>query len=309
MDPLISIIVVNYNGLRFLGPCLSSLVCQTCREFEIIVVDNASSDGSADYVRKHFPSVILVESGNNRGFAGGVNAGVARAGGEFILTLNTDIVADPRLLEEIIKPMIHDPGIGMCATKMLFPDGKIYSTGIVLYRSGAAIDRGIYEQDTGEYDREDEVFGPCGGAALYRRSLLDEIGLFDEDFFLYVEDVDLACRARLSGWKCRYVPGAKVIHEHGGTTGVNSDLSLYYTIRNQCWCAVKNLPLRIFLRCLPWILVRYCVAVPLYALKGRGRVILTAETDTVRGLSVMIRKRRTVVRKVPDAELWKWIQT
>jgi GT2 family glycosyltransferase len=308
MNPLISIIVLNFNGLRFLEPCLSSLLSQTFKEFEIIFVDNGSSDGSADAVRQRFPTVTIVETGKNLGFAGGTNAGIRIAKGEYILTLNNDTVADSHLLEEIQKPMVGNPAVGMCAAKMLFPDGRIYSTGISLFRSGAAMDRGIFEPDTGHYDHEDEVFGPCAGAALYRRSMLDTIGLFDEDFFLYMEDVDLAFRARLSGWSCRYVPAARVIHVHGGTAGVNSDISIFYGNRNLVWFSVKNYPLRLFLSCSPWIFGRNCADIPYYFLMGKGTVILRAKIDIIRGLPAMIKKRGRVVKKIPDADIRKWIQ-
>ena len=307
MYPLISVIVLNYNGLRFLEPCLSSLFCQTFKDFEIILVDNGSSDGSSDYVRQHFPSVVLVETGKNLGFAGGTNAGITIAQGEFILTLNNDTITDIHFLEELHKPMLRDPEIGMCASKMLFPDGRIYSTGISIFRSGAAMDRGIFEPDNGKYDSKEEVFGPCAGAALYRRSMLDTIGLFDEDFFLYMEDVDLAFRARLSGWKCRYIPAARVIHIHGGTAGVNSEISVYYGNRNLIWYTIKNFPARLFLTSFPWFVGRNCADIPYYFLKGRGKAILKAKIDAVRGLHTIIKKRKTVERKISDANIRKWI--
>jgi GT2 family glycosyltransferase len=308
MNPLISVIVVNYNGLRFLKPCLSSLVCQSFKESEIILVDNGSSDGSPDYVRKHFPSVTLLETGENRGFGGGVNAGIAIAKGEFILTLNNDITADGRLLEEIHKPMLCDPDIGMCGAKMLLPDGRIYSAGILIFRSGAAMDRGIYEPDTGKYDRDEEVFGSCAGATLYRRAMLDKIGLFDEDFFLYMEDVDLAFRGQLAGWRCRYVPAARVVHEYGGTAGINSDISVYFGNRNLLWYVIKNFPPRLFLSCFPWIFGRACADIPYYIVKGKGKAILKAKIDTIRGFPAMIKKRGTIRKEIPYSEITKWIR-
>jgi GT2 family glycosyltransferase len=235
MKPLISVVIVNFNGLRFLEPCFSSLAGQSFKNFEIILVDNDSSDGSADYIREHFPSVTLIETGKNLGFAGGTNAGICVAQGDFILALNNDTIADSQFIENLIGPMMSDSRIGMCASKMLFPDRRINSTGICISRSGAAWDRGIFERDSGQYDTGEEVFGPCGGAALYRRSMLDEIGLFDEDFFIYVEDIDLAFRARLAGWKCMYIPTARVTHFMGGTAGVYSDASIFYLTRNQLW--------------------------------------------------------------------------
>ena len=270
---MISVVVLNYNGKKFLDGCLSSLDRQTYRDFEVILVDNGSSDGSVAYVRKWYPSVILVETGKNLGFAGGTNAGIRVARGEFIFTLNNDTITDPHLLEEIVRPMQLDPSVGMCAAKMIFPDGRINSTGICISLSGAAWDQGIDEPDHGQYDVTEEVFGPCAGAALYRSSMLDEIGLFDEDFFLYMEDVDLAFRARLSGWTCIFVPTARVVHIHRGTAGFNTDISIYYGNRNLIWYVIKNFPSRTLLLSSPWIIGRNCADIPYYLLKiGRAHV-------------------------------------
>jgi GT2 family glycosyltransferase len=307
MDPLISVVIVNFNGLRFLDPCLSSLAGQSFKNFEIILVDNHSSDGSAGYIREHFPSVTLIETEKNLGFAGGTNAGIRASCGEYILTLNNDTVADPFFIENLVRPMASDTRLGMCASKMLFPDGRINSTGICISRSGAAWDRQIFEQDTGHYDTEEEVFGPCAGAALYRRAMLDETGLFDEDFFIYMEDVDLAFRARLAGWECRFIPSARVTHYMGGTTGINSDLSVFYGNRNLLWYAIKNFPLRTLLISLPWIIGRNCADIPYYMLKGKGRTIIRAKGSALKGIFRMVMKRKNAKRKVPEAQIRKWI--
>jgi hypothetical protein len=308
MEPLISVVIVNFNGLRFLKPCLSSLASQSYKNFEIILVDNHSSDGSAGYIRGHFPDSTLIETGKNLGFAGGTNAGIRASRGDFILTLNNDTVTDPLFIENLARPMASDSRLGMCAAKMLFPDGRINSTGVCISRSSAAWDRGIFEQDSGQYNTEEEVFGPCAGAALYRREMLDEIGLFDEDFFIYMEDVDLAFRARLAGWKCRYVPSARVTHYMGGTTGVNSDLSVFYGNRNLLWYAIKNFPVRTLLISLPWIIARNCAEIPYYLSKGKGRVILRAKASAIGGIARMVRKRKNTMRKVPEEEIRKWIR-
>jgi GT2 family glycosyltransferase len=185
---------------------------------------------------------------------------------------------------------------------MLFPDGRINSTGICISRSGAAWDRGMFEQDLGQYDIREEVFGPCAGAALYRKVMLEEIGLFDEDFFLYMEDVDLAFRGRLAGWKCVYVPEAVVYHYHGGTAGYGSSLSVYYGNRNIIWYAIKDFPMRILITSLLFILTRNLAAIPYYCLRGQGKVILKSKLDG-------LRKRNNVIRKVPEKEIKKFIKT
>ena len=303
---LISVIVLNYNGRRFLDGCLSSLASQTQTNFEVILVDNGSSDGSPEYVKSQYPWVRLVRNEENLGFAGGTNAGIRAAKGSCILTLNNDARADSRFIEELVRPLA-DPRVGVCAAKMLFPDGRINSAGICVSRSGAAWDRGIFEPDQGQYDFPEEVFGACAGAALYRKEMLDEIGLFDEDFFLYLEDVDLAFRARLAGWKCVYVPGARAVHYHGGTAGVGSDLAVYYGNRNIVWYPVKDFPARLLVTSLPFILGRNLAVIPYYALRGQGRVILKSKIDGMKGLPKMLRKRRDVVRRASGDEIRRFI--
>jgi GT2 family glycosyltransferase len=304
---LVSVIIVNFNGKKFLQDCLSSLLIQTYSPFEVILVDNASHDGSIEFVQEHFPHVKIFIEKENLGFAGGSNAGIREAQGEFILTLNNDTIVPPDFIGELIKPMMQDPSVGMCGSKMVFPDGRINSTAICISRSGAAWDRGGGEPDHGQYDIAAEVFGPCAGAALYRRTMLDEIGLFDEDFFLFMEDVDLAFRARLSGWKCMYVPTARVVHVHGGTAGFRSDISVYYGNRNLVWYVVKNFPSRTLILSSPWIITRNCADIPYYFLHGKGLAIVRAKNDMMKGFLSMVRKRKGIKRQVPVAEIEKWI--
>lgn len=307
VHPLISIIIVNFNGLRFLEPCLSSIAHQSYPHVEIIFVDNGSADGSVEYVREHYPAARIVAHSENLGFAGGTNAGIRRAAGEYLLTLNNDTILDPRFLEEIQQPLRDNPRVGICGSKMLLPDGRINSTAICISRSGAAWDRGMDEQDTGQYDTPEEIFGACAGAALYRRSMLDEIGLFDEDFFLFLEDVDLALRARLAGWTCRYVPTARVVHVRGGTSGTDSDMAVYYGNRNLLWYVLKDFPAPMLLSSLPWIVGRNCAEIPFYLLQGKGRAIFRAKADMLRGLFRMLRKRDTIRRTVPAGAITPWI--
>ncbi len=305
---LISIVILNFNGKRYLDECLSALARQTHRDFEVIVVDNGSTDGSAEYLRTNFPWAKIIRNKENLGFAGGTNSGIRKATGDYIITLNNDTWADEHFIEHIIEPMF-EKDVGMCASKMLYPDKRINSAGICISRSGAAWDRGMFEPDLGQYDLQEEVFGPCAGAALYRREMLEEIGLFDEDFFLYVEDVDLAFRGRLAGWRCIYVPLAKVYHHHGGTAGFGSDLSVYYGNRNIIWYAIKDFPDRLLITSLPFILARNLAAIPYYALRGQGAVILRSKLDALIGVPRMLRKRKEIVRKISDPEMGRFVKT
>lgn len=307
--PLVSVVIVNFNGKRYLEACLSTLAAQTFRDFEVIVVDNASQDGSVEHLETQFPWVRVIRNRTNLGFAGGSNEGIRHAHGDFILTLNNDTMAESRFIECLVKPMLSDESAGMCASKMLLPDGRINSAGICLSRSGSAWDRGRFEPDTGQYDRQQEVLGACAGAALYKKKMLDEIGLFDEDFFLYMEDVDLAVRAKLAGWKCIYVPGAVVYHHHGGTAGFGSSLSVYYTNRNVIWYAVKGFPTGLLLASLPWMVARNLAIIPYYALRGKGMIILRSKLDALLGLPRMLKKRKRIVRRIPDREFKRYINT
>ena len=289
---MISIVIVNYNGLHFLKPCLDSLYHQTYSDFEVIIVDNASTDGSASYIIENYPNVHLVTNLINRGFAGGTNDGIRLSRGEYIFLLNTDTVLPPHTLERLMDAILKNSSYGMYGTKMLYPDGRINSTGICISLSGAAWDRGMGEQDTSQYDHFDEILGPCGGAALYRRDLLKLVGGFDEDFFLFMEDVDLAIRIQQLGYHCLYVPNAVVYHHHGGTAGVGSDISIYYGNRNIIWYPIKNYPVWLLIFMIPWMVGRTIGVIGYYAMKGKGRIIIQAKYDGVRFLPHMIKKRR-----------------
>ncbi len=308
-EGLVSVVVVNYNGARYLNRCISAALAQDYRGVEVIVVDNASSDGSPDILQQDFPGVILIRNATNLGFAGGTNTGIRAAHGEYIFTLNNDAFPEPGCIRHLVSAMRKDLNIGMCASRILFMDGRINSAGICLSLSGAAWDRGMYEPDTGQYSAG-EVFGPCAGAALYRGSMLQDTGLFDEDFFLYMEDVDLAFRSRLAGWKCRYVPDAVACHVHGGSAGVGSDIAVYYGNRNIIWYPFKDFPLPLLVLALPWIIGRTLGVIVYYALLGKGRVIVRSKIDGIRGIRTMIRKRKenrkrvTVLYLLREMETW-----
>ena len=307
--PLVSVIIVNYNGKHYLKKCLSSLASQSYPAIEVILVDNGSCDGSVEYVKKEFTSVRIIESRKNLGFAKGNNLGIKEAGGELIATLNNDTQVSSRWLEELVSAMAQDERVGMCASKMLFMKnpGMINSTGICISRSGTCWDRGIFEPDTGQYESMEEVFGPCAGAALYRRRMLEEIGLFDEDFHAYVEDTDLAFRGRLSGWKCLYVPKAVVYHVHSGTGGFETDYFIYYGNRNVLWVTIKNFPKLLFFSSLPWIIGRNIGVIPYYILKGHGGAVTRAKLDAIKGIPRMLVKRSKC--RVNEADLRRFIQT
>jgi len=310
--PLVSAIVVNWNGLAYLPECLDSLAAQSYPALEIVVVDNGSTDGSAAYLRAQPAGgrLRLVESPSNLGFAGGNNLGIRAAKGAYLALLNNDAVAEPHWIEALVRAAEADPAVGMCASRIRLwrqPD-LLDGTGLLVSGDGIGRGRGRLEPDGEDYRREADVLIPSACAALYRRTMLDEIGLFDEDFFTYCEDTDLGLRARIAGWRCRYVPEAMARHHYSGSSAPHSPFKAFHVERNRIWVVAKCFPLRLALASLFYTMGRY--AIQFYAaLSGRGAagklaakespakliiLILRAWWAALLGLPAMWRRRRAV---------------
>ncbi len=305
-SPTVTIVIANWNRCVHLERCLGALELQTLRDFETVVVDNASCDGSIEMVRKQFPRVRVIANSRNLGFATANNVGIRASSAPFVATLNNDTEPRPDWLERLVEPALQDPGVGMVASKMLFAHrpGMLNSAGIALDRAAIAWDRLGGEPDRGG-DGVEEVFGPCAGAALYRRAMLDQIGLFDEEFFAYLEDVDLAWRARLAGWRCLYVASAAVLHVHSATGVEGSPFKSYHLGRNKLWCIAKNYPSPELYWSLP-LLVAYDLAAVLYGIATRRDLAgLRGRLAGLIGLPRQWRKRRAVqrLRRVPFSVL------
>jgi GT2 family glycosyltransferase len=292
-----SIIIPNYNGIHYLPRCLDSITGQEYTDYEIIVVDNVSSDGSVDFVRSNYPQVRIVENTRNRGYAGGGNDGIRIGRGDWVLMLNSDTVLSSSCLLELHRSTELYPSCGMFAPKIVYPDGRINAAGSEASVSGSSWERGKGKPDSQVYNVPCEVFGPYGAAALFRRDLLEVTGGFDEDFFLFVEETDLTFRARLAGYSCTYVPRAIITHYHGATAGRKSDTALYFLHRNTLWYVIKDYPFSLLFFAFPWYLGRNLLSVLYYTGKGRGDVVVRAKMDAVRGMPAMIRKRKRVFRK------------
>ena len=250
MKPEVSVVVVNLNRRELLAGCLDSLWAQTFSDFEVIVVDNGSTDGSLQFLGSiSEPRLRVVSLPANKGFAGGCNAGIRVAKGVYVATLNNDAEADQRWLEELVAGMESDNSIGMCASKILFYHDRkrIDKAGHLIYPDGLNHGRGSGEPDRGQFDRREEVLFPDAAAALYRREMLEVVGLFDEHFFAYGDDADLGLRGRLAGWKCLYMPAAIVYHVHSATAGEFSSLKAFLIERNRICVAVKIFPLSLLL--------------------------------------------------------------
>jgi len=248
-------IIPNWNGRHLLARCLAAIAEQTWRDFQVIVVDNGSTDGSVEWLKENCPSVEVIVNQDNRGFAAAVNQAVQASSGPYVATLNNDAEPEPGWLEALVQAIECDERVGMCSSKMLFADRPemINSTGICVDRVGIVWDRRIGELDTNDEQEPVQVFGACGGAALYRRAMLDQVGGFDQDFFAYLEDVDLAWRARLAGWRGLYVPAARVLHRYSATGGEDSPFKNFYLGRNKVWLIIKNYPLPVGLLYLPLV--------------------------------------------------------
>ncbi len=303
MSPLFSVIIPNWNGAHHLPVCLEALRRQTLRDFEVWVVDNGSRDDSPAVLTR-YPEVHVLALGENRGFTGACNAGLRAARGRYRVLLNNDTEVAPTWLEAVAVAFEAHPRVGLVASKMLLFDRRdtFHTAGDYVTLDGLAHNRGVWQRDEGQYDHPAYVFSACGGSAAYRQTMLDEIGLLDDDYFFSFEDVDLAWRAQLAGWRCLYQPAAVVYHKlkasGGGVT------ASYYDGRNRLYTLLKDYPADLWRRHghrviaaqfrLAWKALR----------QWRGaaaRATLRGMLAGLRGAPRMLRKRRAVqrMRRVP----------
>jgi GT2 family glycosyltransferase len=317
----VSIIIVNWNGLEHLATCLDSLAAQTFRDFEVILVDNGSADGSVAFLRERYPWVRLVPLTENTGFATGNNRGLDHARGEYIVTLNNDTRAEPDWLEILVGVADRHPQAGMIGSRICsFADPDVIdSIGMGICRDGMA--RGMFRNrrwTSLRLPEVEEILFPSACAALYKRAMIAETGFFDDDFFAYAEDVDLGMRGRLAGWEAVAATQAVVHHKYSQTSGTLSPFKVYLVERNHYWMAVKNFPCR-HLLALPFFTIwRYGEqARAVLAGDGTGgefragdsrgeliKALLKGVYDSLRGMPQVLRKRRLVMqgRKLPLRE-------
>lgn len=307
----VSVIIVNWNGERFLERCLVALMAQTVKPHEIILVDNASSDGSIEIVRR-FPSVRLIALDQNIGFARGNNLAIKTASkeSEWIALINPDAFAEPRWLEELLLSTRDNPRFDVFGSKLVNAGDPalLDGTGDVYHVSGLVWRMGHGLPALAATESEREIFSPCAAAALYRRSALHEADGFDEDYFCYVEDVDLGFRLRLAGYRCLYVPQSVAHHVGSGTTGgQHSNFAMYHGHRNLVWTFVKNMPGALFWPLLPLHLLLNLVTVIVFMARGQSKVILRAKWDAVKGLPQMWAKRKQIQagRVATALEIWR----
>lgn len=260
-NPLVSIIIVNWNGLKYLKNCFESVINSNYKNYEIVFVDNGSTDGSIEFVMNNYPQTIIIENKENLGFAEANNQGINASSGDYILFLNNDTIVTETFLIELVNILKDNINIGACQSKMLLmgQPNILDATGSFLTPTGFLQHEGIYEVDTGQYNQTREIFSAKGACMIVRRSVLDKVGVFDKDFFAYFEETDLCWRIWLAGYKIIFVPDSLIYHKMGGTsTKMNIPFIEFHSFKNRISSLLKNLsavnlikimPIHIFLCC------------------------------------------------------------
>jgi len=313
-EPFVTIVILNWNGRRFLKDCLDSVFNLNYRNYNVILVDNASSDGSVEFVKKKYGKYIrtkklkIVINHKNLGFAEGNNVGIRKAlknkRVKYIVLLNNDTKVNKDWLKELVKVAERDEKVGIVQGKLLQFDGKtIDSTGIELYQSLInTVDRGQGEIDVGQYDQECEIIAACAAGALYRREMLEDVAMggeyLDSDFFCTWEDTDISFRALLKGWKIRYTPYAVMFHKRCATTGIATPFSVYYLHRNNLWFVAKCIPTTIFLKYFIFFLLFNVISFGVFLTMRRKLfpAFVKAKLDSLRNLKKILRKRKRIMK-------------
>ncbi len=281
---LFSVVIPHWNGKQFLQPCLDALRNQTYKAIEVIIVDNNSEDGSQQFIKDNYPEVKLIELPENRGFTGACNAGMEASKGQIVSLLNNDTEVDLRWVASVVDAFARHDDVGIVASKMMLFNQRdtFHTAGDGFTTDGRAFNRGVWQKDEGQFSEEDYVFGACGGSSAYRRELLDEIGFLDDDYFFLLEDVDIAWRAQLAGWRTLYTPDAIVYH-HLSATGGGVTAS-FYDGRNSLHLLVKNLPVEIWKK-YGWQILKRQFGLAIDALKAwRGEAARARLRGIMRGL-------------------------
>lgn len=296
---MISAIVLNWNGKRFLKECFDSLSRQSFNDYELIMVDNGSTDGSIEFMRDNFPQVKIIALGKNMGFCRAMNAGIKLTKGEFISLFNNDVAVDKNWMEEMSAALVNNPDVGICASKIYFykEPNKINSAGDLFHINGEAYNRGFGQEDNVSFDKTEFVFSATAAACTYRRSmLLEGVGLFDEDFFFNYEDVDLGFRAHLKGWKCLYLPGAVVYHHWLGTIGLFGRMRIFYIAKNNLSILVKNMPFKLLMKYAPAIFRKHLKISLGLVFRGSFSAFIKGRLCYLRQLPGMLKKRNSILR-------------
>jgi len=268
--PLVSFIVVNWNGDSYLAECIESILRQNYSRFELIIVDNGSTDKSKVII-ENYPQIRLISNLRNLGYGPANNQGIVEAKGEIIAFVNNDVVLNDDWLSNIVTSMLSSKHIGMCAGKTLsyFEKDLIDNTGHLLFWDGLNRGRGRMQKDSGQFDSTNQAFFPSGSACVFRASVLREIGTFDEDFFLYGDDAEMGIRGRLAGWECAFEPKAVAYHRYSASSSPYDPIKFFYVERNRFWVLLKYFPLELILISPIFSFARYLFHF-IALLKGKG---------------------------------------
>ena len=269
----VSVIIPNFNGMAYLDGVLSGLECQTVRNFEVILVDNGSSDGSCAFVASSYPWVHVIELPENFGFCKAVNEGIKASRAPYVLLLNNDIEVTPDFIEEMLAAIRRHKKAFSCAARMIqFHDrDRLDDAGNYDCALGWAYARGK-GKDIHTYEKEEKIFASCAGAAIYRRKIFEKIGYFDEEHFAYLEDVDIGYRAKLHGYRNLFCPTARVLHVGSGTSGSRYNLfKIRYSSRNNMYLIYKNMPLWQIILNFPLLFAGFTIKTVFFASKGFGK--------------------------------------
>jgi GT2 family glycosyltransferase len=303
----VTVVVVNWNGKQLLSGCLGSLLEQVYQTITVTLVDNGSNDGSVDFVTLNYPEVKIVALSRNAGFSAANNTAFKSVKSKYVALLNNDAVADPLWLKNLVNAIETHPKASFAASKMLFYDypDTIDRAGDGYTRAGTGFLRGR-GVSASKYRNQEWIFGACAGAALYKTTMLEDIGFFDEDFFLLYEDVDLSFRAQLGGYKCLYVPEAIVYHKVSSSIVYDSRISVYYSHRNLEWVYIKNMPARLILKTILQHVIYDIASFFYFVVRGRGRDFIKAKRDALNGLKKALAKRRRIQanRQADDKYIW-----
>lgn len=286
-----TVIIPNYNGRKYLRGCLDSLQQQSRQDFHILLIDNGSEDGSVSFVQTHYPEVELRCFETNRGFCAAVNEGIRMAKTPYVILLNNDTICEPDFVAALIAGIRQSKSCFACGSKMLkMQDETVMDNGGDYYCAlGWAYALGK-DRPAAHYDRKREIFSACAGAAIYRRAVFDEIGLFDEAHFAYLEDIDISYRAKIAGYHNYYIPQAVVHHVGSATSGsVYNEFKTRYSSRNNVYLIYKNMPVLQILLNLPLLAAGFLIKAVFFARKGYGREYITG---LYRGVKMCDRNRK-----------------
>jgi GT2 family glycosyltransferase len=311
--PLLTVAIATFNGRELLEGVLASLASQTiASHIGVVVIDDGSSDDTVAWLGEHRPDVRLIAHDRNLGVSRSLNEGLGLADGEFLALLNNDVELQPDCLELLIEDLREHPEAAVSTPKLLDFHRRDHLDGAGDEYSwwGMANRRGHGELDRGQYDRAEAVFGACAAVAVYRRSAIESVGGLDEDFFVYLEDVDWSMRARLAGLQCRYQPQALAYHMGSATLGAGpSEFNLFHMWRNGLWILAKDIPAGLLLRHLPQLLVGQLWVLGKAIRERRLRVWVRAWVAALRGMPSILAKRRAIQssRAIDPSELARWI--